>query len=139
MSHSTKCHVSLATPHDYNVMCPTPMVPCGTTPYVTRHAIPRGGKIGPTRWASSIRPKLRPGWAIKLLAQKKSGQIWPGLVWPGPAHQNFFCLKRLFGPPSPVFRVGWVVKILARKNRANFDLARFWPGLAQPGPPDCHL
>ena len=26
----------------------------------------RGGKIGPTRWASPIRPELGPGWAIKL-------------------------------------------------------------------------
>ena len=26
----------------------------------------RGGKIGPTRWASPIHPELGPGWAIKL-------------------------------------------------------------------------
>ena len=36
-------------------------------------ATPRGGKIGPTRWASPVRPELGPGWAIKLLARKKSG------------------------------------------------------------------
>ena len=35
----------------------------------------RGGKIGPTWWASPVHPELGPGWAIKLLAQKKSGQI----------------------------------------------------------------
>ena len=89
----------------------------------------RGGKIGPTRWASPVRPKLGPGRAIKLLARKKSGQIWPG-----PARPDFFSLKRLFGPTGPVFRVGWAVKILARKNQANFGLARFWPGplLARP-------
>ena len=45
----------------------------------------RGGKIGPARWASPVRPKLGPGWAIKLLARKKPGQIWPG-----PARPNFF-------------------------------------------------
>ena len=33
----------------------------------------RGVKIGPIRWASPIRPKLGSGWAIKLLARKKSG------------------------------------------------------------------
>ena len=94
----------------------------------------RGAKIGPTQWASPVCPKLGPGWAIKLLARKKSSQIWPGpiwpgLVWPNPARSAriFFALKRLFGPTSPVFRVGWAVKILARKNRANSDLARFWP------------
>ena len=47
--------------------------------------IPRGGKIGPTRWASPVRPELGPGWAIKLLARKKPGQICPSPVWPGPA------------------------------------------------------
>ena len=30
--------------------------------------IHRGGKIGPTQWASPSRPKLGPGWVIKLLA-----------------------------------------------------------------------
>ena len=91
----------------------------------------RGGKIGPTRWASPVRSKLGLGWAIKLLARKKPGQIWPGLVWPGsmwlgPARSArfFFALKRLFGPTGPVFRAGWAVKILARKNRANFGPAR---------------
>ena len=55
----------------------------------------RGGKIGPARWASPVRPKLGPGWAIKFLARKKPGQIWPGPVWPspawpGPARPKFF-------------------------------------------------
>ena len=31
MSLSFKCHVSLATPHGYHVMCPSPKVSCGTT------------------------------------------------------------------------------------------------------------
>ena len=93
----------------------------------------RGGKIDPTRWASPVRPKLGPGWAIKLLARKKSGQIWPGPVFPGPVWPDparpglpefFFALKRQFGPTDPCFRVGRVVKILARKNRANFGPAR---------------
>ena len=96
----------------------------------------RGGKISPARWASPIGPKLGPGWAIKFLARKKSGQIWPGPARPA---RIFFTLKRLFGPTGPVFRAGWAVKILARKNRAIFGLARFWPGPARPGPPDCHL
>ena len=42
----------------------------------------RGGKIGLTRWASPIHPELGSGWAIKLLARKKPGQIWLGPVWP---------------------------------------------------------
>ena len=93
----------------------------------------RGGKIGPTRWASPVRLKLGPGWAIKLLARKKPGQIWPGPVWPGPP-EFFLALKRLFGPTGPVFRAGWAVKILARKNQASFGPARFWSGplLARP-------
>ena len=43
----------------------------------------RGGKIGPARWASPVRPKLGPGWAIKLLARKKPAKF-------GPARPNFF-------------------------------------------------
>ena len=103
----------------------------------------RGGKIGPARWASPVRPKLGPGWAIKFLARKKSGQIWPGPVWPSPVWPGparpariFFALRRQFDQTGPVFRAGWAVKIVARKNRANFGLARFWPGplLARPSP-----
>ena len=73
----------------------------------------RGGKIGPTRWASPVSPKLGPGWAIKLLARKKSSQIWPGPVWPspvwpgparpGPARPNFFCLEKTIWPDQPGF------------------------------------
>ena len=105
--------------------------------------VSRGGKIGLARWASPIHPELGPGWAIKLLARKKLGQIWPGpiwpgLVWPDPARpaRIFFAFKRLFGPTSPVFRAGWATKILARKNRANFGPTRFWPSplLARPNP-----
>ena len=92
----------------------------------------RGGKISPVRWASPVRPKLGPGWAIKLLAQKKSGQIWPekNRAKFGPASPIFFffVLKRLFGPTGSVFRAGWAIKILVRKNRANFGTARFLPG-----------
>ena len=55
----------------------------------------RGGKIGPTRWASPVRPKLGPGWAIKLLARKKSGQIWP--------RPNVFCLEKTIWPDRPGF------------------------------------
>ena len=93
----------------------------------------KGGKIGPARWASPVRPKLGPGWAIKFWPEK----IGPNLARPGRIF--FFALKRLFGPTGPVFRTGWAVKILARKNRANFDPARFWPGPTRPDPPDCHL
>ena len=60
----------------------------------------RGGKIGPAWWASPIRPKLGPGWAIKFFAPKKPGQIWPGPVWPSPVWPGparpariFFALK----------------------------------------------
>ena len=93
----------------------------------------RGGKIGPARWASPVRPKLGPGWAIKLLARKKLGQIWPCPARPA---RIFFALKILFGQTGPVFRAGWAIKILARKNRANFGPPRFWPGplLTWPSP-----
>ena len=103
----------------------------------------RGGKIGPAQWASPIRPKLGPSWAIKLLTRKKPGQIWPGPVWPSPVWPDppefFFALKILFDPTSPVFRTGWAVKILARKNRVNFGPDHCWPGPARPDPPDYHL
>ena len=113
----------------------------------------RGGKIGPVRWASPIHPKLGPDWAIKLLARKKSGQIWPGPIWPCPVWPDltrsvriFFVFKRLFGSISPVFRAGWATKILARKNQVNFGSARFWlsplltqPSPARPDPSNCQL
>ena len=92
--------------------------------------VSRGGKIGSTRWASPIHPELGPGWAIKLLARKKLGQIWPGPIWPDPTYQKFFffTFKKLFGPTSPVFRAGWAAKILAKRTD------QFWPCpiLAQP-------
>ena len=105
------------------------MVPCS------------GGKIGPTWWASPVHPKLGSGWTIKLLAQKKSGQIWPGPIWPGPARlaHIIFAFKRLFGPGRPVFKAGRAAKMLARKIRANFGQTRFWPGPARPTPLDCQL
>ena len=69
-----------------------------------------GGKIGPARWASPVRPKLGPGWAIKLLARKKPGQIWPGPVWPSPVWPGparlariFFCLEKTIWPDRPDF------------------------------------
>ena len=120
----------------------------------------RGVKIGPTRWASPVHSELRPGWAIKLLARKKLGQIWPCPIWPSlvcPYSARpvriFFVFKRLFGPASPVFRAGWVAKILVRKIWANFgpkNPGQFWPcpvlaqptvDPAQPDPanPDCQL
>ena len=76
-----------------------------------RHlVIHRDGKIGPAQWASPVHLELGPGWAIKLLAGKKSGQIWPSSIWPGPVWPDlpefFFTFKRLFGPTSPVFRAG---------------------------------
>ena len=70
----------------------------------------RSGKIGPSRWASPVRPKLGPGWAIKLLAGKKSSQIWPrpvwpSLVWPGPVRpaRIFFDLEKTIWPDRPGF------------------------------------
>ena len=70
----------------------------------------RGGKIGPTQWASPVRPKLGPGWAIKFLARKKPGQIWPGPVWPSPVWPGparpariFFCLEKTIWPDRPGF------------------------------------
>ena len=58
----------------------------------------RGGKIGPAWWASPVCPKLGPGWAIKFLARKKPGQIWPA-----PARPNFFCLEMTIWPDRPDF------------------------------------
>ena len=66
--------------------------------YNLPYIVIRGGKIGQTQWASSVRPIV------------------------------FFALKRLFNPTSPGFRADWPVKILARKNRVNFSLAHCWPG-----------
>ena len=65
----------------------------------------RGGKIGPAGWASPVRPKLGPGWAIKFLARNKPGQIWPGPVWPGSARPSrfFFCLEMTIWPDRPGF------------------------------------
>ena len=89
-----------------------------------------GGKIGPTRWASPVHPELGPGWAIKLLALKKSCQIWPdpiwlGPVWPDPSHPNLFLPSKgyLAQPARFLRRVG---------------LLKFWPEksgpiLARPG------
>ena len=58
-------------------------------------------KIDPIRWASPVHLELGPGWAIKLLARKKSGQIWLGPIWPGPVWLDpvrpariFFCLQK---------------------------------------------
>ena len=80
---------------------------------IGKRRISRGGKIGPIRWASPVGPELGPGWAIKLLARKKSGQIWsgpirPGPIWPGSARSTriFFVFKKLFGLISPIFRTG---------------------------------
>ena len=65
----------------------------------------RGGKIGPTRWASLVHPELGPGWAIKLLARKKiepnlaqPNMARPGMARPGPAPHNFFCLQNAIWP-----------------------------------------
>ena len=65
----------------------------------------RGGKICPTRWASPVHPELGPGWAIKLLARKNPGQIWPSPIWPGPARPSriFFCLEKTIWPDHPGF------------------------------------
>ena len=44
MIHLSKCHVSLATPHDHHTTCPSPKVPSGihmVMPCVTRHSVPR--------------------------------------------------------------------------------------------------
>ena len=82
----------------------------------------RGGKIGPIRWVIPVRPKLGPGWAIKLLAQKKSGQIWPGPARPA----------RFFG------RAGllkfWPEKTEPILAQPGFGPAHCWPSpsLARP-------
>ena len=44
MSHSSKCHVSLATLRGYPAMCPSLKVPCGihmVIPRVTKHPVPQ--------------------------------------------------------------------------------------------------
>ena len=65
----------------------------------------RGDKIGLTRWASPVHPELGLGWAIKLLAQKKQGQIWSGPVMPDPARpaRIFFGLQNVIWPDQPCF------------------------------------
>ena len=101
-------------------------------------AVCRGGKIGPARWASPVRPKLGPGWAIKFLAPKKLGQIWPGPVWPSPAHPIFFLplkyylaqLTRFLGR-ARLFKF-WPEKIGPILAPPGFGPAHCWPGPTRP-------
>ena len=113
----------------------------------------RGGKIGPTqwagptRWASPTRPELGPGWAIKLLARKKPGQIWPDPVWPSqarPARIFFLPLKDYLARPSRFLGQAGLLKFWPKKIGPilawpDFGSAHYWPCPAQPGPPDCQL
>ena len=118
----------------------------------------RDGKIGQARWASPVCPKLGLGWAIKLLARKKPGQIWPSPVWPspiwpGPARLTrfFFCLEKTIWPDRPglaqparfLGQVGllkfWPEKTGPILARPGFGSTHYWPGPSWPGPPDCHL
>ena len=96
------------------------LLPLFITQAIVHFPATRGGKICPTRWASPVRPKLGPGWAIKLLARKKIG---PNLARPGPAWPNFF----------------WPLKdYLARPARflGRAGLLKYWPtvGPTQPDP-----
>ena len=96
----------------------------------------RGGKIGPTRWASPVRPELGRAGPLNYWPEKNRVKFGPAQYGPARPARIFFAFKRLFGQTSPVFRAGWAVKILAQKNRANFDPVRFWPSplLARPSP-----
>ena len=115
------------------------MVPCS------------GGKIGPTRWASPVHPKLGSGWTIKLLAQKKLSQIWPDLIWPrtvGPARPDlptfFLPLKGYLARPARFLGRAGLLKCWPEKSepilaKPDFGLAHCWSGPARPAPLDCQL
>ena len=98
----------------------------------------RGGKIGPARWVNPVHPELGPGWAIKLLARKKPGQIWPG-----PA-DFFLPSKGYLARPARFLGQAGLLKFWLEKTgpilaRPGFGPAHCWPDPARPGPPDCHL
>ena len=124
----------------------------------------RGGKIGPARWASPVHPELGSGWAIKLLARKKSDQIWPGPIWLGPVwpyptrFDPVWPYTTRFGPPDFFFlpskcylarparflrRAGllkfWPEKTGPILARPDFGPTHCWPDLARPALPDCYL
>ena len=50
---------------------------------VLRWGVGRGGKIGPTRWASPIRPELGPAGPLNYWPEKNQAKF--GLVQYGPA------------------------------------------------------
>ena len=104
----------------------------------------RGGKIGPAHWASPVHPELGPGWAIKLLAQKKPGQIWSGpiwpcLVWPDPARPALIFLpsKGYLARPALFLGRAGLLKFWPKKFEPilawlGFGPAHCWPGPARP-------
>ena len=86
----------------------------------------RGGKIGPTRWASLVRPELGPGWAIKLLARKNRVKFGPaqyGLARPDPS-EIFLPSKGYLARPA---------RFLGRAGQLKFWPKKTGPILARPG------
>ena len=88
----------------------------------------RSGKIGPTRWASSVRPELGAGWAIKLLAKKNRAN----LIRSGSS--EFFLPSKCYlaQPARFLGRTGllkfWPEKTGPMLARPDFDPAHRWPG-----------
>ena len=92
----------------------------------------RGGKIGPTRWASPIRSELGSRWAIKLLARKRPGQ--PARY--GPV-EFFLPSKDYLARPARFLEWAGLLKFWPKKTGSI--LARPGFGPARPDPPDCQL
>ena len=106
----------------------------------------RGDKIGPTRWASPVHSELGSGWAVKLLARKKPGQIWPVPIWPGPARSAriFLPSKGYLARPARFLRRAGLLKFWPEKiepilDRPGFGPTHCWPDPARPSSPDFQL
>ena len=100
----------------------------------------RGGKIGPVRWASPAHPELGLGWAIKLFARKKPGQIWPGPIWPSPVwpdpSEYFLPSKGYLTRPARFLGRARLLKFWPEKigpilSRPGFGPTHYWPSPAR--------
>ena len=98
----------------------------------------RGGKIGPTRWASPVHPELGLGWAIKLLTRKNRAKFGPTQYGPiqycpaRPGPPEFFLPSKgyLHRPARFLERAG-LLKLWHEKSdpilaRPDFGPAHCW-------------
>ena len=104
----------------------------------------RGGKIGPTLWASPVHQELGSGWAIKLLTRKKPCQNFPGPIWSDPVWLDPAQPTRIFSPskgylarPARFLGRAGLLKFRPKKSgpilaRPCFGPAHCWPGPTRP-------